>query len=103
MFNLKSPPVPVEFTFYQDFQIADRFGEKGIRETYKNVKEYWLDDPAAWGEVVCALNWRLWDLYKDNEKLARIYQDLWQEAQDTGWKQFENDKEKADIYFRKID
>lgn len=103
MFQMKAPPVEVEFTFYQDFQIADKFGESGIRDTYKRVKQEWIEDPAAWGEVVCALNWRIWDLYKTNDKLAEVYQELWREANDLGWTTYENDKAKSDIYFRKID
>ena len=103
MFGIKLPPVEVEYTFYQDFQIADRFGEKGVRDTYKRVRQEWLENPSAWGEVVCALNWRLWDLHKTDEKMATVYQELWQEAQDLGWKTYENDSEKSSIYFRKID
>lgn len=101
MFNIKQPPVECEYTFYSDFQIADSFGEKGVRDTYRLVKNGWSDNPAAWGEVVCALNWRLWDLYETNEALAKIYQDLWQEAQDFGYETFKG--EEATIFFRKVD
>ena len=103
MFNTKQPPVECEYTFYGDFQIADKFGEKGIKETYNTVKKEWLSNPAAWGEVVCALNWRLWDLYETDEKTARIYKELWEEAERLGWKQFENDEEATSIFYRKVD
>lgn len=103
MFNMKQPPVDCEYTFYMDFQIADKFGEKGVRDTYNSVKKGWLSDPAAWGEVVCALNWRLWDLYKTDEAIARVYQELWGDAEQLGWKQFENNKEASSIFYGKID
>lgn len=101
MFNMKQPPVECEYTFYSDFQIADRFGAKGVQDTYNSVKKGWLSTPAAWGEVVCALNWRLWDLHETNEELARLYEKLWQEAQDLGYKTFKG--EDATTFFRKVD
>lgn len=102
--SLKQPPVECEYTWYQDFQIADRIGgKKGVKETYDKAKKYWLDNPAGWGEVVCALNWRLWDLYETQPEIAKLYETLWQEATDLGWKTYKGDKEKESVFFRKID
>lgn len=102
MFNTKQPPLPCEYTFYGDFQLGENFGgKKGVEDTYKLVKEGWSDNPAAWGEVVCALNWRLWDLYETDEDMARLYQDLWEKAQDFGYATFKG--EDATTFFRKVD
>ena len=34
----------VKTSFYGDFTIADAFGERGIRDTYKRCFESWNDD-----------------------------------------------------------
>lgn len=102
--KLRQAPVPQEYTFYQDFQIADMVGgEKGVRETYNSVKKNWSDNAKAWGEVSCALNWRLWDLAKSNEEIARLYEKLWMESQEIGWEKGNKDKEYASTYFRVTD
>lgn len=102
--TLAQPPKPCEYTFYTDFQIAERFGHEAIKDTYKRVLKEWIDNPAAWGEVVCALNWRLWDLYETDEPTARLYERLWMEAYDLGWKNAEKrGDEYADIFFEKTD
>lgn len=102
--ELKQAPVPQEYTFYQDFQIADKIGgAKGVQDTYNRVKKNWLDNARAWGEVSCALNWRLWDLYESNEELARLYESLWMESQKLGWAKGNKDKEYAQTYFEVTD
>lgn len=103
--KLKQAPygVETEYTFYQDFQIADMVGGKsGVTDTFKQVK-HWKSNPKAWGEVVCALNWRLWDLYKTDEGIARLYEKLWQEAREIGYKICEKDKEYSSVFLRTID
>lgn len=103
--NLKAAPFGIEqeYTFYQDFQIADRIGgKKGVLDTWKQVQQ-WQDNPRAWGEVTCALNWRLWDLLDLNEDIAKLYQQLYQESQDIGWDRGEKDKEYAKTYFKVTD
>ena len=103
--RLKQAPFGVEqeYTFYQDFQIADSFGIKGVRDTYRLVKEGWTDNPQAWGEVSCALNWRLWDLHETRPEVAKVYEELWMDSQKVGWKRGENDKEYARTYFNVTD
>lgn len=95
--------IKTEYTFYQDFQIADMVGGRsGVTDTFKRV-QHWKSDPKAWGEVVCALNWRLWDLYKTDEPMARLYEKLWQEAQETGYKLSDKDSSYGEVFFRVID
>ena len=56
--SLKPAPFGIEqeYTFYQDFQIADRVGgEKAVLGTWKRV-QHWQSNPRAWGEVTCTLN-----------------------------------------------
>lgn len=92
-----------EYTFYQDFQIADMVGGKsGVLDTWKRV-QHWQTNPKAWGEITCALNWRLWDLAETNEEIARLYQDLWQQSQEIGWKLGNKDEQYAKTYFEVTD
>lgn len=102
---LKAPfDIEQEYTFYQDFQIAEKIGgEKAVKRTYENAKSTWTDNPKAWGEVTCALNWRLWDLYETDEKLAKLYEKLWEESTDVGYKKGGKNKEYMDIFHGIID
>ena len=67
-------------TFYMDFGIAEPFGKGAINETYKNALEYAKTDYKVLTELVMVLNWKIWEHYQNNESLARIYNDLWQKA-----------------------
>lgn len=103
--DLKAAPYGIEqsYTFYQDFQIADRVGGKqGVLDTWKMV-QHWKSEPRAWGEVVCALNWRLWDLAETKPEIAKLYEKLWSEAQEMGWKIGNKDKEYARVFFEVTD
>lgn len=104
--RLKQAPYGIEqeYTFYQDFQIADMIGgAKGVQETYDRVRENWSDNARAWGEVSCALNWRLWDLYETSEEVAKLYEKLWMQSQKVGWAKGNKDKEYAQTYFEVTD
>lgn len=73
----------LESTFRDDFTIADRFGEKGIKDTYKNVFKHWKDDLKYLTEFVIVLNWKAW-YWSDHGKMnySKLYSDLWEEAHD---------------------
>ena len=67
-------------TFYTDFSIAERFGEKGIRDTFKRAFEEWKNDVEYLTELVMVLNWKIWEHYEFNEEFANIYNELWRFA-----------------------
>ena len=67
-------------TFYEDFSIADMFGVSAIKDTYKRAMEGWKEDYKMLTELVMALNWKIWEHYETNEKIARVYNDLWEKA-----------------------
>ena len=67
-------------TFYEDFSIADRFGISAIKDTFKRAFENWKDNYKYLTELVMALNWKIWEHYESNEKVARVYSDLWEKA-----------------------
>lgn len=66
-------------TFMQDFNIANMFGEQAVLDTYKRAKKEWQHNVEYITEFTMVLNWQIWQLYETNEKLARVYNTLWQE------------------------
>lgn len=88
-------------TFYEDFSIADRFGENAILDTYKRAFGEWKSDYKYLTELVMALNWKIWEWYEKNEKIARIYNDLWEKTADYAVENLEGDELK--YYFRTTD
>ena len=67
-------------TFYMDFGLAEPFGERAIRDTYKNGLEYAKTDYKVLTEFVMVLNWKIWEHYGHNERLVEIYNDLYEQA-----------------------
>lgn len=67
-------------TFYMDFSIAEPFGAKAVKETYELAMESWASDYKYLTELVMALNWKIFEHYGNNDKLAKLYNDLWAKA-----------------------
>lgn len=67
-------------TFYEDFSIADHFGLDAIQDTYNRAMEAWKDNYKYLTELVMALNWKCWEHYEDNERIAKLYDELWRKA-----------------------
>ena len=67
-------------TFYEDFSIADAFGVSAIKDTYKRAMEGWKEDYIMLTELVMVLNWKIWEHYETNDKIARVYDELWKKA-----------------------
>lgn len=67
-------------TFWEDFSIADRFGIPAVIDTYKRAFNEWKSNYKYLTELVMVLNYKIWNLYKTNEALARVYEDLFHQA-----------------------
>lgn len=67
-------------TFYEDFSIADAFGPSAIKDTYKRAFRAWKKDHKYLTELVMVLNWKIWEHNGHNEVYARLYNELWEEA-----------------------
>ena len=67
-------------TFYQDFSIADNFGVGAIKDTYNRAFNEWKDNYKFLTELVMVLNWKIFEHYESNEKIAKVYDSLWKEA-----------------------
>lgn len=68
-------------TFWEDFSIADMFGEAAIRDTYKRAFKEWKSNYKYLTELVMVLNWKLWWHYeKGSRYLSKVYEELWEKA-----------------------
>ena len=67
-------------TFWMDFSIADHFGIKAVRDTYRRAFREWKDNTEYLTELVMVLNHKLWQWYERNEILARVYNELWEKT-----------------------
>lgn len=88
-------------TFYMDFSIADKFGIEAIRDTYQRAFESWKDNIEYFTELVMVLNWKMFEHFETNAAMARLYQDLFCEAD--RWAQLNLDGEQLDYYYRTLD
>ena len=78
--TLNIPGYETQTSFWNDFSIADRFGIAAIRDTYKRAMRAWKKNPVYLTELVMVLNHKIWQWYKKNETIARVYNELWEEA-----------------------
>lgn len=69
-----------QFTFYEDFSIADAFGKSAIMDTYEMAFREWKDDYKALTELCLALNWKIWEHWQSDRKIAELYNSLWEKA-----------------------
>lgn len=88
-------------TFYTDFSIADAFGVNAIRDTYERAFEGWKSDYKMLTELVMALNWKIWEHYERNDRYARLYNELWSEADQ--WVQDNLTGEALSYFYRTTD
>ncbi|MCC8037910.1 MAG: hypothetical protein LIP02_07240 [Bacteroidales bacterium] len=72
-------------TFWGDFHIADAFGAKAVRDTYRRAMAYAKTDYKAMTELVLVLNHRIWFHYgRGDQKMTALYDELWRKAQSWG-------------------
>ena len=88
-------------TFFADFSVADCYGEKAIRDTYKRAFSGWKNNVLYFTELVAALNHKIWQHYQTNEAYATLYDSLWKEADAYGSDHFKG--EEAQHYFSVLD
>ena len=86
--------------FMQDFMIADHFGEGAVRDTYNRAKAEWKHNADYYGSLVMTLNHRLWWHYDNgNEFYARLYDELWRDANESIYELFEGEELSQIIQF----
>ena len=67
-------------TFIQDFDIAEKFGADAIRDTYKRAFDEWKGNAKYLTELIMVLNWKIWYWYEQNQEMARLYTEIWEQA-----------------------
>ncbi len=68
-------------TFWDDFSIADAFGTKAVKDTYKKSFKDIKSNYKYLTEFVMVLNWKLWQHYNaGHSDFVTVYNDLWQKA-----------------------
>ena len=87
--------------FMQDFTIADHFGIKAIKDTYRRAFAEWKDNVEYFASLVMTLNHQIWNWYERNEEYGRTYNELWMKAHRYGSKHFTG--KDAEYYFRFLD
>jgi len=67
-------------TFWDDFTIADRFGESAIKDTFERAFNEWKGNHIYLTELVMVLNWKIWQWYETKPKYGELYNGLWEKA-----------------------
>lgn len=89
-------------TFWDDFSIADAFGIKAIKDTYKRAFDEWKTNCVYLTELVIVLNLKCWDhYYKGHTKISELYSDLYYRAHHYAQSHLKNDE--AEYYFEMTD
>lgn len=89
-------------TFYGDLSIAEVYGARGVKETYRQVMHSWGNNLEFMCEWVVALNQKIWQHHDtNNDKLAKVYNELWRKADDYCRKHFKG--EELSKYYAYID
>lgn len=88
-------------TFWMDFSIADAFGADAVKETYNRAFNGWKENYIYLTELVIVLNWKIWQHYEKNEPLAKVYNELWEQADKYACEHLHG--EEAEYFFRVTD
>lgn len=89
-------------TFWQDFSIADLFGESAIKDTYKNGLAYAESNYIYLTEFVMVLNHKIWQHYEQgNMTISRLYNDLWEKTSAMAQETLKDDE--LSYYYRTLD
>lgn len=91
----------VKTTFWEDFSIADRFGMAAVKDTFKRAFDEWKGNYVYLTELVLVLNHKIWQHYETNTPLARVYNALWEKADNYGCNHLKG--EELDYFIRTLD
>ena len=68
--------------FWALFSAVDILGEKMIKYAYSEAVTYAKTNYKFLTELVMVLNHKIWQHYKTNETIARLYNNLWMKLHD---------------------
>lgn len=78
-------------TFYMDFSIADKFGVKAIKDTYKRAFNFWKGDYEYLTELVMVMSWKSFE-HIENVELCKLYSDLYYKTDSYALKHLKDDE-----------
>ena len=91
-------------TFQMDFTIADHFGIKAIKDTYKSALLYAKTNYKYFTELVVVLNHKIWQHWEQHhDAYAKLYDTLWKEAREEFYNDFEDNDQACRYYFEITD
>lgn len=67
-------------TIWQDFCIAECFGGKAVKDTFRRIFNEWKSNVVYLTELVMVLNWKIWEWYECDGAVADIYNKLYEKA-----------------------
>jgi hypothetical protein len=67
-------------TFWEDFEIAEKYGYKAVQDTYKRAFINWRTDYKYLTELVLVLNHKAWQHQDSNQLLSDLYVTLYEVA-----------------------
>ncbi len=80
-------------TFWEDFSIADAFGEAAVQDTFNRAFAEWKDNYIYLTELVMVLNHKCWHHYYGvKQDLSELYNELFYEARDYAYENLKGDE-----------
>ena len=87
-------------TFWQDFDIAENYGERAIKDTAKRAFDEWKDDVKYLTELVMIINHKCWDFYRTGAMgMSELYDDMYYEYYDKAMNYLEEKGNEDDISY----
>lgn len=67
-------------TFWDDFTIADSFGEDAIKDTFKRAFNEWKHNVEYVTELAMVMSWKSCSYFRKNDELMVLYSNLYHEV-----------------------
>lgn len=67
-------------TFWDDFTIADSFGEDAIKDTFKRAFNEWKNNVEYVTELAMVMSWKSCSYFRKNDELMVLYSNLYHEV-----------------------
>ena len=67
-------------TFWEDFTIADAFGDKAIEDTFKRSFKGWKYNVKYMTELAMVMSWKSCAWYEKNQERSALYSRLYHQA-----------------------
>lgn len=88
-------------TFWQDFTIADAFGDDAIKDTFERAFADWKTDLVYVTELTMVMSWKSCRWYETNQERSYLYAELYRMADEWCCNHFKGDD--LDYYLKTTD